>query len=309
MKKLILTGGICVSLLLILSGCGGAQSSSSSTKLVSSNDSLSYAIGSYLSENMRKQGIELNSDMLEQGYVDQTNKTGITSEESRKLIDKFQMEMMLKLRDPNAKDMPFSFSMDSISLAIGQDFSFQMETLGFDIDGMKFGEGSRDFISGNMVLDSLAVAGEMEKFTKIMQAKSKEQAAVEGKANREMGEAFLASNGKKEGVKTTASGLQYKVLTNGSGQKPAATDQVEVHYHGTLLDGTVFDSSVDRNKTATFGLNQVIPGWTEGLQLMGKGAKYRFWLPSNLAYGERGSGANIGPGATLVFDVELIDIK
>ena len=126
---------------------------------------------------------------------------------------------------------------------------------------------------------------------------------------KEEGEAFLAENRKKENVKETASGLQYIIEEAGSDTKPGPTDQVEVHYRGTLLNGTEFDSSYKRNETIVFGLNQVIPGWTEGVQLIGKGGKIKLFIPSNLAYGERGAGGLIPPNSTLIFDVELIDIK
>ena len=138
-----------------------------------------------------------------------------------------------------------------------------------------------------------------------LQAKSEEQYG----ANKEAGEKFLADNAKKDEVTVTASGLQYEVLSEGDGAKPSATDQVTVHYHGTLTNGTVFDSSVERGQPATFGLNQVIKGWTEGLQLMSKGAKYRFYIPQDLAYGATPHpGGPIEPYMTLVFDVELLDI-
>lgn len=125
----------------------------------------------------------------------------------------------------------------------------------------------------------------------------------------EKGETFLAENGKREGVKTTASGLQYEVLTEGTGKSPKATDTVEVHYRGTLIDGKEFDSSYKRGETIQFPLNGVIPGWTEGVQLMKEGAKYRFFIPSKLAYGSRGAGGVIGPDETLIFDVELIKVR
>jgi FKBP-type peptidyl-prolyl cis-trans isomerase len=121
------------------------------------------------------------------------------------------------------------------------------------------------------------------------------------------GERFLAANQLKEGVQVTESGLQYEVLTMGSGPKPQATDRVKVHYHGTLIDGTVFDSSVERGEPAEFGLNQVIKGWTEGLQLMPVGSKFRFYIPQELGYGERATGS-IPPYSTLIFDVELLEI-
>ena len=129
------------------------------------------------------------------------------------------------------------------------------------------------------------------------------------KANKEAGEKFLAENFKKEGVQTTISGLQYEVIEEGKGKNPSATSQVKVHYHGTLLDGTVFDSSVERNSPATFGVNQVIPGWTEALQLMKEGAKYRLYIPQDLAYGEQPHpGGPIQPFMALIFDVELLEI-
>ena len=126
--------------------------------------------------------------------------------------------------------------------------------------------------------------------------------------NREVGKRFLEENAKKEGVKVTASGLQYKIVKEGNGIHPSANDKVTVHYTGRLIDGTVFDSSYKRNAPADFGLQQVIAGWTEGVQLMAEGAKYRFYIPYMLAYGEGGAGASIPPFATLIFDVELIKV-
>lgn len=125
----------------------------------------------------------------------------------------------------------------------------------------------------------------------------------------ERGQQFLQENAKRDGVKTTASGLQYEVITEGKGKSPKATDEVLVHYRGTLLDGTEFDSSYKRNEPISFPLNQVIKGWTEGVQLMKEGAKYRFFIPSNLAYGSRGAGGAIGPDETLVFEVELLKVQ
>ncbi len=130
----------------------------------------------------------------------------------------------------------------------------------------------------------------------------------EAQANLEEGNKFLEENAAREGVTTTESGLQYEVLTEGTGEKPAATDKVRVHYHGTLTDGTVFDSSVERGEPAVFGVNQVIKGWTEALQLMPVGSKWKVFIPSELAYGPRGAGGDIGPNSALVFEVELLEI-
>ena len=147
-----------------------------------------------------------------------------------------------------------------------------------------------------------------EYFTE-MEKQQQAEAAKAGAANRAAGEAFLAENGKRAEVKTTPSGLQYEVLEEGNGPQPTAQDQVEVHYTGKLIDGTVFDSSVDRGVPATFGVTQVIPGWVEALQLMKAGSKWRLFIPSQLAYGPAGTpGGPIGPDSTLIFDVELLKV-
>ena len=147
-----------------------------------------------------------------------------------------------------------------------------------------------------------------EYFTE-MEKQQQAEAAKAGEANKAAGEAFLAENGKRAEVKTTPSGLQYEVLEEGNGPQPTAQDQVEVHYTGKLIDGTVFDSSVDRGVPATFGVTQVIPGWVEALQLMKAGSKWRLFIPSQLAYGPQGTpGGPIGPDSTLIFDVELIKV-
>lgn len=148
-----------------------------------------------------------------------------------------------------------------------------------------------------------------EEANTIIQNFLKAQSEKQFGANKEAGEKFLAENAKRDEVKTTASGLQYEVINEGAGEKPSPTSNVTVHYHGTLPDGTVFDSSVERGQPASFGVNQVIPGWTEALQLMPKGAKYRLYIPENLAYGATPHpGGPIEPYMALVFDVELLDI-
>jgi FKBP-type peptidyl-prolyl cis-trans isomerase len=140
-------------------------------------------------------------------------------------------------------------------------------------------------------------------------AYAEQQLAAETEVNKMKGATYLEENTRKEGVTVTESGLQYSVITQGDGAKPTATDQVTVHYRGTLIDGTEFDSSYSRGEPATFGLNQVIPGWTEGVQLMNVGSKYQFVVPHELGYGERGAGGAIGPFETLIFEIELIEIK
>lgn len=147
-----------------------------------------------------------------------------------------------------------------------------------------------------------------EQANKILQDFMEKQQNGQGKENLEEGLKFLAENREKEGVVETASGLQYKVLEDGDGEKPSPADQVKCHYHGTLIDGTVFDSSVQRGEPATFPVNGVIQGWVEALQMMSTGSKWRLFVPSDLAYGERGAGGAIGPNSTLIFDVELLEI-
>ena len=201
--------------------------------------------------------------------------------------------------------------MDKLSYALGIGIGSQLAGMGakeLNIDD--FAQAIKDVISGSeLKVDNAEAQTLVQNFFQEQEAKQQAAAAEAGKAAKAAGEAFLAENGKKEGVVTLPSGLQYQVLKEGDGKKPSATDQVVCHYEGTLIDGTVFDSSYQRNQPATFGLNQVIPGWTEGVQLMQEGAKYRFFIPYNLAYGERGAGTQIPPFAALVFDVELIEVK
>lgn len=201
--------------------------------------------------------------------------------------------------------------MDKLSYALGIGIGSQLAGMGakeLNIDD--FAQAIKDVISGSeLKVDNAEAQTLVQNFFQEQEAKQQAAAAEAGKVAKAAGEAFLAENGKKEGVVTLPSGLQYQVLKEGNGKKPSATDQVVCHYEGTLIDGTVFDSSYQRNQPATFGLNQVIPGWTEGVQLMQEGAKYRFFIPYKLAYGERGAGAQIPPFAALVFDVELIEVK
>ncbi|HET6604770.1 MAG TPA: FKBP-type peptidyl-prolyl cis-trans isomerase [Xanthomonadaceae bacterium] len=167
----------------------------------------------------------------------------------------------------------------------------------------------RDQFAGNepRLSEEEAIAVQ-QAFAQRLQAKRAEEMAAAAQKNKADGEAFLAQNSKTSGVKVTDSGLQYQVIKQGSGPKPAVTDTVKVHYVGTLLDGTKFDSSVDRGQPAQFALNAVIPGWTEALQLMPVGSKYKLWIPSELAYGDRGTPGPIGPNQTLSFEVELLEI-
>ncbi len=201
--------------------------------------------------------------------------------------------------------------MDKLSYALGIGIGTQLSEMGakeLNIDD--FAQAIKDILSGTSLKMEQGEAQQL--LQKFFQEKESRQAAAmaeAGKAFKEEGEKFLAENAKKEGVKVLPSGLQYEILREGTGKQPSATSTVECHYEGTLIDGTKFDSSYDRNQTATFGLNQVIKGWTEGVQLMKEGAKYRFFIPYTLAYGERGAGGSIPPCAALIFIVELVAVK
>lgn len=193
-----------------------------------------------------------------------------------------------------------------LGLGIGQQLA-QMNIEGLSIDD--FADAIRDVINGNKLKVEHREAQQIvQNYFAQQEQKLQAERAEKGKAAKEEGEKYLIENAKKEGIITTASGLQYKVLKEGTGKQPKATDKVRCHYEGFLIDGTVFDSSVQRGEPAVFPLDGVIVGWTEGLQLMREGGKYRFFIPYKLGYGESGAGQSIPPFATLVFDVELLEV-
>ena len=200
--------------------------------------------------------------------------------------------------------------MDKNSYALGMSIAHNMISSGIkSIEFEDFAAGVKALLNGEEPAISFQEAGQLlDKYFAELEAERKAEAEAMSAAFREEGETFLKMNAEKEGVVVLPSGLQYKVLTEGTGKKPKATDTVRCHYEGRLLDGTIFDSSYKRNAPADFGLQQVIAGWTEGVQLMAEGAKYRFYIPYMLAYGEGGAGAMIPPFATLIFDVELIKV-
>ena len=201
--------------------------------------------------------------------------------------------------------------MDKLSYALGLGIGRQLSQMGAnDLNAADFAQAVKDMIDGKEPQVPAAEAQQIvEDFFRRQEEKQRAEAAEKYKGAKSEGEKYLSENAKKEGVVTLPSGLQYKVLKEGNGKSPKATDKVVCHYEGMLVDGTMFDSSIQRGEPATFPLNGVIAGWTEGLQLMKEGAKYRFFIPYQLGYGERGAGASIPPFAALVFDVELIEVK
>ena len=204
---------------------------------------------------------------------------------------------------------PLKTQKDKVSYSIGLDIGTTLKRQLIDVDPQLLQNGLKDGLDGKKpLMTDEQVKETMATFQKEMMAKQAAAKKEQGEKNEAQGKKFLEDNKKKDGWKTTASGLQYKVLKEGKGTTPKDTDTVKVNYRGTTIDGTEFDSSYKRGQPATFPVNRVIKGWTEALQLMKPGAKYQLAIPAELAYGERGAGSDIGPNSTLLFDVELIEV-
>lgn len=203
-----------------------------------------------------------------------------------------------------------NWNMDKVSYALGLGIGRQLQDLcGEDLNVGDFASAVRDIFTGSeLAIDEIEGQQMVIDYLRRRDAERKAEKSAAGEAARKAGEDFLAANARKEGVVALPSGLQYTVLREGTGRSPKASDSVRCHYEGRLIDGTVFDSSIKRGEPATFPLQGVIKGWTEGLQLMKEGAKFRFFIPYDLAYGENGAGSAIPPYAALIFDVELIDV-
>jgi FKBP-type peptidyl-prolyl cis-trans isomerase FklB len=215
---------------------------------------------------------------------------------------------------PGEKKDELKTRKDKVSYLLGVDMGRKMKAeldkQSMDVEPAVLAKGVKDALAGGKMLLTDA---ELQEIRTTLQnditAKNRERAKALAEKNKKEGDAFLAENKKKDGVKTTDSGLQYKVITDGTGALPKATDKVTVNYRGTLIDGSEFDSSYKRSESVTFSLNQVIKGWTEGIQLMKEGGKFTFFIPSDLAYGERGTpGGPIGPNSVLIFEVELLTV-
>ncbi len=198
---------------------------------------------------------------------------------------------------------------DRLSYTVGMDIGNSLAEQGMELDLDLLIEALRaSYLGEETRLTTEEALAERDKFMQRRQQELEAERTRDAETNLEEGQAFLAQNAEREDVVQTESGLQYRVIEAGEGASPVATDQVTVHYRGTLLNGTEFDSSYARGEPATFALNQVIPGWTEGVQLMSEGAKYEFFIPANLAYGEQGRPGPIGPNSALIFEVELIEV-
>ncbi len=199
---------------------------------------------------------------------------------------------------------------EKLSYAIGMNIGESMKKDSLDIDAAILSRAIKDALTGSkLAMTDAEAKAVMDSFRAEMMKKQQAKAAAAGDANKLAGQKFLAANKSKEGVVTLPSGLQYKIIKEGTGPKPTASDTVVTNYRGTLIDGTEFDSSYKRGEPATFPVGQVIKGWTEALQLMPVGSKWQLFVPSDLAYGERSPGAEIGPNSTLIFDIELLSIQ
>lgn len=210
---------------------------------------------------------------------------------------------------PSPADSAFKTEKDKVSYAIGKQVADNLTRQSLDVDPDVLMKGLKDELAGKSLMTDAEAHTTMSQLFAELRAKQEEKMKEAGEANKKEGEAFLAANKSKEGVVTTPSGLQYKVIKQGTGPKPTTSDTVVCNYRGTLINGKEFDSSYKRGEPATFPVGGVIKGWTEALQLMPVGSKYELYIPSELAYGERGAGPDIGPNTTLIFEVELLSIQ
>lgn len=275
-------------------------------------DSVSYALGFNIADSFIKQKVTgLNGKRLAKGYDDFLAGT-LTMDlaKSTQVFQGFMMKHQAAMQaNPDLEVSNEAPYMDSVSYALGVNISQNYKQLG--IEGIKsdlLSQAFSDVSKGKGTMDEAAALAILQSFGQKQQAIAAEKAKIEFAGNIEEGEKFLAKNGKRPEVTTLPSGLQYEIVKEGKGEIPTMMDKVSTHYHGTLIDGTVFDSSIERGAPIEFGVGGVIAGWTEALKLMPVGSKWKLYIPYNLAYGERGSGPKIGPYSTLIFDIELLAI-
>ncbi|MEO6366015.1 MAG: FKBP-type peptidyl-prolyl cis-trans isomerase [Luteimonas sp.] len=283
--------------------------------LSSERDRNSYMVGMDVGRSIAPVGTDMDPAMFERAVRNAFDggKPLLTDAEARSLGQSLMQRVQARSPAPGAAKStasPPPIAKDKVGLLVGSDVGRSLAPIKDELDLAVFMRGVRVMLESRKPLLSETETNALrDAFTKRINTRMQAKATAAASENKAAGAAFMTRNKSVKGVFFTPSGLQYMVLRQGAGLRPKPTDRVRVNYHGTLLDGTVFDSSVDRGQPAEFALNQVIAGWTEGVSMMPVGAKYRFWIPAELAYGERGGpGGSIGPNATLVFDVELMSI-
>ena len=291
----------------------GLVSAQDKKALATERDKVSYMIGLDVGRSIQPVGPDLDMAAFERaiGNAFAGGKPMLAEDEVKSVAQALMQRIAVRNGQAPAGTTPPEVSREKVGLLVGSDVGRSLAPIKAEFDLPVLLQAVRTSLAkGTPLLSDAEATAVRETFSRKLQEKMQAEAAKAAEKNRTEGAAFLAGNKKVKGVFTTASGLQYMVLRQGSGARPKPTDKVRVNYHGTLLDGTVFDSSYDRGaQPVEFALNQVIPGWTEGVGLMPVGAKYRFWIPGDLGYGPQGApGGQIGPNATLVFDVELLAI-
>ncbi|MEM1214635.1 MAG: FKBP-type peptidyl-prolyl cis-trans isomerase [Bacteroidota bacterium] len=279
------------------------------TTLTSLTDSVAYAMSYFYAEEFAKLNVKMNATQMAAGM--RNGQSGQVSSKDPgvvEVMERFQKALADRRYAPFADGQAVPFPIDSVSYGIGVGFGEQMNAQGIVLSPEAYYQGFADQLAG--IPSKVGNRGKelQQELNFMILEKTDPQQVANLRAEMAKGTAFVAQKAKTTDLLSTASGLHYEILQAGSGASPGPTDRVTVHYHGTLTDGTIFDSSVNRGQPATFGLNQVIAGWTEGVQLMQEGAKYRFYIPQNLAYGTQGSPPNIPGGATLIFEIELLSI-
>lgn len=317
MKKICIV--VLFSILLILASCKKSEKPEDSTlvsevevNLKNQNDEDSYAIGYNLGKSFKNISKLLNFDSFKNGIKDifKGNKSIMSDGELQKQLTKFQQNIGKRLQKGEQGSDIKEDTVKKGSYAVGFNMARNIKSINSGLNVECFIGGMFHSMNGkNPILDIEAMKKTMTQFQNEAKKQQEEVRKKMAEVNKTEGERFLAENAKKEGVKVTKSGLQYKILKEGQGQKPKVTDTIEVHYRGTLIEGTEFDSSYKRGESIKFKLGKVIPGWIEGLQLMKVGSKYQLYIPSELAYKERGAGKLIGPNSTLIFEVELLGIE
>ena len=296
-------------LLMVAAGGASALAQDKQT-LDTERDKIGYLIGLDVGRSLAPVGQDLDHAAFERAIVNvfDGGKPLLTEAEAKTVAQTLMQRIAARNGQAPAGSQPPAIAKDKVGYLVGSDVGRSLKPIKAEFDLPLLLQGVRTVLNNGKPLLAEAEAKSLrDAFTKRLQAKMDAEAAVASEKNRSEGAAFLARNKAVKGVFTTPSGLQYSILRQGAGPRPKPAETVRVNYHGTLLDGTVFDSSYDRGQPAEFALNQVIPGWTEGVGMMPVGGKYRFWIPSDLAYGAKGP-PGIGPNATLVFDVELMGI-